>query len=275
MFFTLSKVFWALAQPLSLTALLIAGGLLALLLSWRRTASLFMAGALTILFLAGFTSLGHVLLIPLEQRFRQPDPPPADITGVVVLGGAFRGAINMARGGYELNSAGDRMVEAAILARRYPAARIIISGGSGALLLDGEGDADAAPRLLEALGVSRERMTLENQSRNTHENAAFTRDLAEPRPGDSWLLVTSAFHMPRSYDLFRKAGFDVIPWPVDYRTRGDETLALFGDNPMDSLQNLTLAIREWIGLIAYRATGRTDSLLPGPAPEIPLRTGAG
>jgi len=141
---------------------------------------------------------------------------------------------------------------------------VLVSGGTGTLMLDGEGDADTAPRLFAALGVDPARLILENRSRNTYENALFARELASPQPGETWLLVTSAFHMPRSVGLFRAVGFDVVPWPVDYRTSGVEGIGLFRDNPADSLQTATMAVREWIGLVAYRAAGRIDQILPGP-----------
>src|SRR5690606_24838751 len=162
----------------------------------------------------------------------------------------------------ELNASGDRFVEAAVLARRYPEARVVVTGGTGSMMLEGEGDGDTAPRLLTALGVEPGRLVLENKSRNTYENAVFTREIVKPQAGETWLLVTSAFHMPRSVGLFRKAGFDVVPWPADYRTAGNEYFGLAQDNEIDSLQNTALAIREWIGLVAYRLTGRTDTLLP-------------
>src|SRR5690606_4453771 len=129
-----------------------------------------------VLFLAVWTSLGAILLNPLEERFARP-ALAGEVHGIVVLGGGFEGAINLARGGYELNTGGDRFVEAAILARHYPAAKIVVSGGSGALVLEGEPDADTALRLLTALGVAPERLILENKSRNTEENAAFTKAL--------------------------------------------------------------------------------------------------
>ena len=155
------------------------------------------------------------------------------------------------------------MVETAILARRFSEARVVVSGGPGELFLDGEGDADTAPRLLSALGVSADRLILENKSRNTYENAVFTRQMVAPKPGETWLLVTSAFHMPRAKALFDKAGFPTIAWPVDYRTSGKEGIGLFRDNPADSLQVTTMAIREWIGLAAYWLSGRLDRPFPG------------
>lgn len=262
MFFYLSKLFWMVAQPINLIGLLVLAGAVLGLLRFRRAGLLFSFLGLAVLALGAWTSLGAVLLHPLEDRFPRPDPAPAEVAGIVVLGGGFEGGINVVRGGYELNASGDRFVEAAILARRYPQARVVVTGGTGALMLGGEGDGDTAPRLLEALGVAPERMVLERRSRNTHENAVFTRDMVTPGPGETWLLVTSAFHMPRSVGLFRKVGFEVVPWPVDYQTAGTERFGPARDNPMDSLRNLSTAIREWVGLAAYRATGRIDSVLP-------------
>lgn len=264
MFFHLSKFFWAVAQSLNLAIILLLAALLAALFRWRRLSATGTILAFLILAISAWTSAGALMLNPLEERFQRPQPP-AVIDGIVVLGGGFEGAINLARGGYELNKAGDRFVEAAVLARRYPDAKIVISGGLGSVLLDGEEDATTAARLLTALGVAPERLILEGKSRDTYENALFTKELVAPKPGERWLLVTSAFHMPRSMALFEKAGFAVIPWPVDYRTSGKEGVGFFTDNTADSLQNTTLAIREWIGLIAYWLSGRIDTPFPGPA----------
>jgi uncharacterized SAM-binding protein YcdF (DUF218 family) len=265
MFFYLSKIFGFFIQPLNFSILLLAAGLLAMCLGWRRTGLTLDIAAAAILILSAWTSFGAVLLNPLEERFPRPASLPETVDGIVVLGGGFEGAVNLARGGYEMNSGGDRFVEAAILARRYPAAKIVVTGGTGALILKGEGDAVTAPRLLTALGVESARLILEKKSRNTHENAVFTKELVTPQPGETWLLVTSAFHMPRSMGLFRKAAFDVLPWPVDYRTSGKEGFGLFRDNAADAVQNTTVAIREWIGLFAYWLSGRIDEPFPGPA----------
>jgi uncharacterized SAM-binding protein YcdF (DUF218 family) len=264
MFFVASKIVGFVIQPLNLIALFLLVGLVASLLRLRRLAMLFPALALLILVVSAWTSTGSVLLEPLEDRFARPTVPPEDVKGIIVLGGFFEGGINLVRHGYELNNSADRIVEAAILARRYPDAQIVVTGGNGSLLLAGEGDAVTAPRLLEALGIARGRLLLEARSRNTYENAVFTRDLVKPQPGEKWLLVTSAFHMPRSMALFRKAGFDVVAWPADFRTAGDERLSLARDNAIDCLQNMTLAIREWIGLVAYRLSGKIDNVFPAP-----------
>ena len=262
MFYYLSKLFWIFLQPINLIGILAFIGIVLAVAGWRRLSILSASLSLAILALGAWTTAGALLLQPLEGHFSRPEPAPEAVAGIIVLGGGFEGGINLARGGYELNASGDRFVEAAALARRYPGARVVVTGGTGSLLLDGEGDADTAPRLLMALGVEEGRLVLENRSRNTSENAVFTQEMVDPRPGETWLLVTSAFHMPRSVGLFRKAGFDVTPWPVDYRTAGNERFGPARDNVSDSLQNLTVGLREWIGLIAYRLTGRIDAIFP-------------
>jgi uncharacterized SAM-binding protein YcdF (DUF218 family) len=128
---------------------------------------------------------------------------------------------------------------------------------------DGEGDAETAPRLFAALGVTADRLILEKKSRNTYENAVFTRELVTPKPGETWLLVTSASHMPRSMGVFRKAGWRVIAWPVNYRTGHSAAVWLETSFPV-RLQEFEWGYREWAGLLAYWLMGRTDALFPAP-----------
>src|SRR4029077_6661936 len=123
-------------------------------------------------------------------------------------------------GAVALNESAERVTVAAELARRYPKLRIIFSGGTNALLFDKGAEAGVARRPLEDLGVARERIVAEEQSRNTVENAVFSRLIANPQPGQRWLLLTSAFHMPRAIAVFRAAGFPVEAYPVDWRTTG-------------------------------------------------------
>lgn len=264
MFHLASAIGWLFLQPLSLVAILIAVSLVCMLLGWRRFSILSGGLSLCVLFLSAWTTLGALLLGPLEDRFQKPAQLPERVHGIVVLGGGLEGTVNMVRGGHELNASGDRFVEAAILARQFPEAKVLISGGQGAVFLDGEGDADTAPRLMEGLGVDLDRLILENHSRDTYENGVFSRKRVQPEKGETWLLVTSAFHMPRAIGVFRKVGFPVTPWPVDFKTAGNEKAGLSQDNAVDSLRNVTIGLREWIGLSAYRLAGRTDEFLPAP-----------
>lgn len=247
MFFFISKVFWFFAQPLNFSILLMAVAFFAVWLSWKRIAMTASACAFLILGLAAWSSLGALLLHPLEDRFQRPSPAPSHVDGIIVLGGGFEGGVNLVRGGYELNASGDRFVEAAVLARSYPEAKVVVTGGGGTLVLEGEGDGATAPRLLTALGISADRLILENESRDTYENAQFTKKLLDIKPGETWLLVTSAFHMPRSVGLFRKAGFNIVPWPADYRTSGIEYAGPAQDNPLDSCRTSPSSLKNGSG----------------------------
>ena len=127
-------------------------------------------------------------------------------------------------------------------------------------------EGDFAGEALESLGIPKSRLTIERQSRNTLENAEFSKALVSPKPGERWLLVTSAYHMPRSVGLFRKAGFPVEPYPIDWRIGARDDLFNFMNVAVDGMSRTDIAVREWLGLIVYRLSGKTDALFPGPAP---------
>ncbi|HRQ83389.1 MAG TPA: YdcF family protein, partial [Azospirillaceae bacterium] len=161
------------------------------------------------------------------------------------------------------NAAADRLTAFADLARRYPQARLIASGGSGLLLNQAEREDAATAATLVQMGVDPARVTFENQSRNTWENALFSRDLMQTEEGRRWVLVTSAFHMPRAAGVFRKLGIEPIPYPVDYRTRGYGEPWLRAELSAN-LDVLSTAAREWTGLAAYYLAGRLDEFFPAP-----------
>jgi uncharacterized SAM-binding protein YcdF (DUF218 family) len=261
MFFVISKVFWGLAQPVSLIFLLMLAGWLLTL--WGRRRLGLASGALGLLLLAvcSFTTLGALLIAPLEDRFARPLTMPPHVDTIIMLGGATSGRISTARQVAELSEAGDRLTETLRLAMRYPDARLVLSGGSGALVADGEPEAETAARFFTDLGIARERLVLESASRNTGENAELTKAMLGDAPGVV-VLVTSAFHMPRSVGLFRKVDIEVLPWPTDYRSAGNEAIGLDIVNPVLNLTTTGVAVKEWIGLAVYHWTGRTDALLP-------------
>ncbi|HVW57789.1 MAG TPA: YdcF family protein [Rhizobiaceae bacterium] len=264
MFFVISKIGGFFLQPLNFVAFLFAIGIIALFLHRKRTALVFSSIAFVVLALAIWSDIGALLMQPLEERFQRPANLPQDIKGVILLGGAFEGGINRVRHGYELNAAGDRVIETLKLARLYPQAKILVTGGNGSLVRNEMPDADVAPKLFAAMGILADRLILEDKSRNTYQNAVFSKALADPKPGDNWVLVTSAFHMPRSVGIFRAAGFPVIPWPCDYRTLGNEKFGFSHDDPQGAVGTLSLAVHEWVGLLGYWMTGRTETLFPAP-----------
>ncbi len=264
MFFIASKIVWFVAGPVALAIVVGVLGILFGFTRFVRAARALMAGTIIALAAGLLAPLGAVLLRPLEERFPRP---PADIpapAGIIVLGGAVDAEKSEARGQVSLTADAARMTIGVELAHRYPTARLVYTGGSAGLRGEGPAEAIGARQLWLSLGVPAERMTFELKSRNTWENAVFTHALVKPRPGESWLLVTSAWHMPRSVGIFRDLGFDVIPYPVAYCTFGDQRDFLLPTLMTGKVFMLDYSVREWVGLLAYRLAGKTDALFPAP-----------
>ncbi len=264
MFFSLSKILGFFTVPSNVAAMFCVFGVLLLATRFRKAASRILTLGVVLLLIMGFSPLGNLLLLPLSERFPAWSAGGRPPDGIIVLGGAIDPERSQARGSLELDSSAERIVTMLQLARRYPAARIVFTGGSANLIDTPVPEAPIVGDLLEDFGTPSSRIVLESESRTTAENAAFTRKLVSPKPGERWLVVTSAFHMPRSIGAFRKAGFDVEAYPVDWRTRGWRD----GLEPFASLSaglaRTDVAVHEWIGLIAYWATGRSSELFPGP-----------
>jgi uncharacterized SAM-binding protein YcdF (DUF218 family) len=267
MFFLLSKIIGWMIHPLAMVLLGLTLALVVLRRGYARAAKRLIAACLVLVLAGGLLPLGSAIILPLEERFARPLlPQDAQIDGILVLGGAETANITHARSTPTMNDAGERMSETMSLARRFPKARVVFSGGSGELIRPTGSNAAAAEMFFVEQGLDKRRLVLEEKSRNTQENAAFTKALIMPKPGERWLLVTSAFHMPRSMGCFRKAGWEMLPWPVDYRTAGAGDLLYPVGDPTMGFRRLDLAWKEWIGLVAYRMTGRTDALFPAPRP---------
>lgn len=262
--FYVSKIFWALLQPSMLLLIMLLAGALMLGTRYQRAAKRLVLASAVLLLVGGLLPLSTWLILPLEGRFSRPQLAGANVDGIVVLGGVEDSRVATGRGVHALNEAAERLTEAAALARRYPKARIVFTGGATEILSAPTIGADAAGHVLEDLGLAADRLLLERKARNTWENAVYSKAIAQPKPGERWLLVTSAWHIPRAMGAFRKAGFAVEPWPVDYRTAGPWDAVRLFESPMEGMRRLEFVLHEWIGLVAYRMTGRSDALFPGP-----------
>jgi len=267
MFFPLSKILGFFAIPSNLIMSIGVLGLLLLPTRFARTGRALAFASLIVLAVLGLSPLGNALIIPLEERFPAWGAADGAPDGIIVLGGAISPDVSAARDEVALNEAAERLTVAAELARRYPEARILLSGGSGALIYEESAEAPFAMRLLQGLGIVRARILLEDRSRNTVENAIFSKALAQPKPGERWLLVTSAHHLPRAMGVFRKVGFPVEAYPVDWRTRGVKDVLRPFATVGDGLRRSDTAMREWVGLAVYWFTGRSSELFPAPTPN--------
>jgi uncharacterized SAM-binding protein YcdF (DUF218 family) len=257
MFFYASKVVWYVLQPSSMLLLLFIAGLLFYRFGWRRTGGRILVFSVALYAIAGLSPLANIILWTLEGHYARPVIEDLDrLDGMIVLGGVVDTMVSEERGEVALTEAAERLTEAAALAVRFPNARIVVSGGDGALLYGSSDEATLAKRFLTRLGIDGGRVSLETASRTTWENAVFTKKLVEPKPGERWLLITSAFHMPRASGVFRAADFDITPWPVDFRTRGPEDAFRFSPRPSTAWRRIDLAVKEWVGYLAYYVTGR-------------------
>ena len=268
MFFALSKTLGVMLLPTNLLIGLGIAGLILLFTRFARLGRKLLIASIALLAICGFSPLGNFMLYPLEARFPPWDDRRGAPDGIVVLGGSIDPDLSAARGTVVFTGSVDRIIAAAALAHRYPQARIVFSGGNANLVSDDAAkEADTAAAVFERLGIAKERLLMERQSRNTLENAEFSKAIAAPKNGERWLLVTSAYHMPRSVGVFRKAGFAVEPYPVDWRTGGRGDLVKFSIYALDGLGRVEIAIREWIGLSAYWITGKTAVFFPGPVEQ--------
>lgn len=263
MFFVLSKTATLLLLPSNFLILLGLAGVALMMTRLKRAGTFMAATSLVLLAAAGVLPIGDLLGRPLEQRFPEWDASRGAPDGIVVLGGAISSDLSKDHGEPVVDDSGARIVALARLARAYPNARIVYSGGDASLSGRGPSETDFVGPLLDYFGIPRARVLLESLSRNTAENAAYTKELITPKRGERWLLVTSAQHMPRAIGCFRKVAFPVEAYPVDWRA--ERAPNLVRDRSFaKGIARMDTAASEWIGLLAYWLTGKTADLFPSP-----------
>ncbi len=262
-FFIASKLAWGILSPsnLMIIALLIAT---LCLLKGAVTAAKYIL--FPTVFLAASLMIypwGEWVIYPLESRFEQPSELPDEIDGIIVLGGGEQLKTSISWQSPQLGAGGDRYIAAAKLAKHYPEAPVIFTGGHNFLRFDAKGrEGDIAHQVLTTIGIDETRLRIESASRNTNENMQLVQVFLPQRSGQ-YLLVTSAFHMPRAMGVARQQSLNVIAYPVDYRSNRPE-LRRWSMHFYDHLDVLEPAWREWIGLTAYYLTGKTQHWFPHP-----------
>ena len=268
-FFITSKLIGALLRPDTWIVIALAVLVVALVTNRRRLALRIGSTMLALLVALAILPLGDLLLQPVERTY--PAHPPLDrVDGIIVPGGGEDVRTSTYWGQMQLNEGGERFTAALALARRFPQARVLFTGGSGALRdLTGSETSEAAmaERFFLDQGIAPGRLLLEGQSRNSAENARLSLALAAPAAGETWVLVTSAFHMPRAMHSFETAGWTgLVPWPVDYRT------SAFADgigwNLTRNLQVLNIAVHELVGQFVYRLRASWGSAAGGGRPQF-------
>lgn len=261
LFFIISKLAWGVLSPINVIIGLISLATILLWFNKQRVAKIILTFCLLVNLPLLLFPISDYLMYPLENRFQKPDVMPANVDGIIILDGAEELKVSASWNNAEMGNGGDRYHAAAILAKYYSDVPVLFSGGSGFLRFNGkEKEAHIAYQLLTELGIDKQRIIIESQSRNTSENFLLLKPIL-PKKDGHYLLVTSAFHMSRAVGVARKQKINVIPYPVDYRS----TTAINRQWDFDMFAHLEVlepAWREWIGLTIYYLTGKTDSWLP-------------
>ncbi len=253
MFFYLAQTFWFLCAPSHLAVwLVLAAAVLLYRRNRVRAARRCAVASAAILIVFGFTPVSVWLMHPVENLYPRP-ALPAHIDGILILGGGTDSETFASRGAPNAGYGFARLAAAAGLAQKHPEARVVFSGGV-LPVSHWASEARAAKAILVELGVPPERITLEDTSRNTWENFSFAKAIVKPKNGERWVLVTSAFHMPRAMKIAAKVNWPMLPWPSDYMTAANSHYQ-FREFP-ENLKRSDLAIHEGIGVLVYRLTGK-------------------
>lgn len=257
LFFYVAKLAWVLVALDSLLLLWMAAGVVCVFMAWQRLARWLLTSLLLTCFAIGLFPVGEWALYQLENQY----PPIAlqadQVDGVIVLGGGEQNAQTAAWQQVSLGSGGERPLALLQMVAQLPTPTpIVFTGGTGRMTDQGMTGAEVIQQMLTDHGVPHERVIFEGQSRNTVENAVLSKQLVNPQVGDNWLLVTSAFHMPRSMAIFCKADWPMQAYPVDFRSRANNLWRMDWDFAKH-LRNLNTAYKEWLGIIAYKVTGKS------------------
>lgn len=254
--FLAAKILQFATQPLAWVIFLLAAGLLCLERR-RRLGKRLSWLALFILVLTGWQPLPDALLRHMEAPYQNPRPnaPLPGFAGMVVLGGALSpSSLWSAQGQIALNEAAERMIVPVGLLHRNPGWRLLFTGGEGNWARGEFSESDRAKIFFDNLDVPPQQVMYEHESRTTYENAVFSARLPGVDPKQRWLLVTSAYHMPRSLAAFRKAGWNVTPYAVDFRTSA--TTEWTDYSMSGGATKWYLILHETIGLWAYQLSGK-------------------
>ena len=237
-FFWISKIAWLFISPDSLLIIWLGITVILVLFGWLLLAKWMLIGLFVVFMIVGMLPVGEWLFYPLEKRY-SPNPELSDIDGIIVLGDSL-----------------ERNVEFLVLTRQFPDVKLVFTGGSPSMVDQQKKSADSARKFFTRHGLDTSNIVFERDSRNTWENAVFSKKLVNPDLNEEWVLITTAWHMPRSVGVFCKVGWDVIPYPVDFHSEPDNIIRLDWDFA-GHLNRLVFAVKEWIGIIVYQASGRS------------------
>ena len=261
LFFYSSKIIWFLISPIHFYLYLLSICILLLFTRYRQNARKILCVMLLFMWVVALFPVGSWLYYPLETRFQHNPKLPKTLDGIIVLGGSISPSKSHYWQQLETNRHHERLTTFIQLAKNYPEAKLLFSGGSASIKDNQPTEAEFVRQYFIDSGISGSRLIIEDRARNTAENIQYSKKLLNPQPGENWVVITTAFHMPRSVGLFCQQNWSVIPYPVDHASN-PETLFNVDLNLADHTGSLNGASREWVGLLAYFLTGKINQILP-------------
>lgn len=267
-FFGISKLVWVIISPGSGLVIWALIGIVLLFNGSYKKAKAMLGMLALIMILISVFPVGEWLLRPLEMRFATNPELPDKVDGIIVLSGTEKPYESALWHQVELGESAERNFAFMRLIRQYPHATHVFTGGTGSMKFSHYKSAHVARKLFSELGVDVSQIVFEDQSRNTFENVKFSKALVKPKSDENWVLITTAWHMPRSVGIFEKFKWPVIAYPVDHATKPGDLFRCSWDFS-DHLYVLNMAVKEWVGLAAYWVTGKTSTIFPGQQASIP------
>lgn len=260
-FFYCSKFLWLLIEPDNLITLGFVITLILLLTQRDKLAKKLLYPLTTITLIIAIFPVGSWLIYPLETHFDTQPQLPEKVDGIILLGGSFITSTSQYWGNIQTNDFADRIHQFITLMRRYPNAKAVFTGGNANPIHHRPSEAHYAKQLFSLMGVDHGQILYETQARNTFENALFSKEIAKPKADEHWIVISTAWHLPRVVGVFCKQQWPVIPYPADFHT--DPRYLFTPDIDLgDHLNLLNFGTREWLGLLVYYLTGKTTELLP-------------
>ena len=260
MSFFLSKFLWYFINPFALFIFLFCLSFIFLILNKTKIyVILFSISFIYILFISIFP-IGKFGIYLLEKEFHTRTEYPYKIDGILILSGATNPYLSNEYNSIEINGSAERLIESVFLINKHKEAKIIFSGGSGSINFNKLTHSKIAKKFFEKMNVDNGQIIYENKSRNTYENIVFSKKIAMPKKNESWLLVTSAFHMKRAILIAKKQNWKLIPYPVDFYQPKQISFKP-SINMFSNLSTFQMAFHEWLGLFSYYILGRTNRIL--------------
>jgi uncharacterized SAM-binding protein YcdF (DUF218 family) len=252
---------WSLSQPSNIFFGLLLLGFVLLLFHANAFGRRLIGLALFLAVLPALLPIKELIGRRLEQAYTVPNPLPEQIDGILVLGGTVDWQVSEARGQMSLNQGGERMMAVSSLAERYPNARLVFTGLYREVVPNDFAGAPISNSFLSGRNFQNRSLVFIGEARSTYEEALLSVQTLQPRTDERWMLVTSAYHMPRAMATFEAQGWTMTPYPVDFRTTGNLTfnpsMNIFG-----KLVELDDFAREWGALFIYQRLGRIEKMFP-------------